>query len=82
MHLGPRRGLGVLHRVGDRLRGRQQQVLRLDFGGNSDRLRHVSWDEWFETFDSRRLNFIYQEERKDGNQSTFFRLESPDREDA
>jgi len=57
-------------------------VLRLDFGGNSDRLRHVSWDEWFETFDSRRLNFIYQEERKDGNQSTFFRLESPDREDA
>ncbi len=56
-------------------------VLRLDFGGNSDRLRHVSWDEWFETFDSRRLNFLYQEERKDGNRSTFFRLESPDRED-
>ena len=57
-------------------------VLRLDFGGNSDRLRHVSWDEWFETFDLRRLNFLYQEERKDGNRSTFFRLESPDREDA
>jgi hypothetical protein len=56
-------------------------VLRLDFGGDSDRLRHVSWDEWFDTFDSRKLNFIYQEERKDGNQSTFFRLESPDRED-
>jgi hypothetical protein len=57
-------------------------VLRFDFGGDSDRLRHVSWDEWFETFDARRLNFLYQEERKDGNQSTFFRLESPDREDA
>ena len=57
-------------------------VLRFDFGGDSERLRQVSWDEWFETFDARRLNFIYQEERKDGNQSNFFRLESPDREDA
>jgi hypothetical protein len=57
-------------------------VLRFDFGGDSERLRHVSWDEWFETFDARRLNFLYQETRKDGNQSTFFRLESPDREDA
>jgi hypothetical protein len=57
-------------------------VLRFDFGGDSERLRHVSWDEWFETFDTRRLNFLYQETRKDGNQSTFFRLESPDREDA
>ncbi len=56
-------------------------VLRFDFGGDSENLRHVSWDEWFETFDARKLNFVYQEERKDGNQSTFFRLESPDRED-
>ncbi|HEU4656006.1 MAG TPA: Rho termination factor N-terminal domain-containing protein [Capillimicrobium sp.] len=57
-------------------------VLRFDFGGDSERLRHVSWDEWFATFDARRLNFIYQEERKDGRQSNFFRLESPEREDA
>jgi hypothetical protein len=57
-------------------------VLRIDFGGDSDTLRHVSWEEWFATFDARKLNFIYQEERKDGNQSNFFRLESPDREDA
>ncbi|MDT0276450.1 Rho termination factor N-terminal domain-containing protein [Blastococcus goldschmidtiae] len=57
-------------------------VLRFDFGGDSDNLRHVSWDEWFDTFDTRKLNFLYQKERKDGNQSNFFRLESPDREDA
>jgi len=57
-------------------------VLRFDFGGGSDNLRQVSWDEWFRTFDDRRLNFIYQEQRSDGNQSNFFRLESPDREDA
>jgi hypothetical protein len=57
-------------------------VLRIDFGGNNDKLRHVSWEEWFDTFDSRRLNFIYQEQRSDGQQSTFFRLENPNREDA
>jgi hypothetical protein len=56
-------------------------VLRIDFGGDDARLRQVSWEEWFNTFDARRLNFIYQEERSDGRQSTFFRLESPDRED-
>jgi hypothetical protein len=56
-------------------------VLRLDFGEKTDRLREVTWDEWFETFDRRRLNFIYQEQKRDGSTSTFFRLESPQRED-
>jgi hypothetical protein len=56
-------------------------VLRIDFGGDSDQLRHVSWDEWFKSFDERRLNFIYQEQRSDGSQSNFFQLENPDRED-
>ncbi|QFZ19490.1 hypothetical protein [Saccharothrix syringae] len=58
-------------------------VLRFDFPGHGgDGLRHVDWDEWFATFDERRLNFIYQEQRSDGSPSTFFQLESPDREDA
>lgn len=57
-------------------------VLRFDFGPASDKLRHVSWDEWFKTFDDRGLNFIYQETRTDGSQSNFFRLENPKREDA
>lgn len=57
-------------------------VLRFDFGPDSDKLRHVSWDEWFKTFDDRGLNFIYQETRTDGSQSNFFRLENPKREDA
>jgi hypothetical protein len=64
-------------------RGSTLGVLRIDFpaGGRSANLRAVSWDDWFATFDERRLNFIYQEERSDGKQSNFFRLESPDRED-
>ena len=57
-------------------------VLRFDFGDRTAKLRPVTWEEWFATFDERKLNFIYQEERSDGRQSTFFRLESPDREDA
>ncbi|MFY1652336.1 hypothetical protein ACN27J_15755 [Solwaraspora sp. WMMB762] len=58
-------------------------VLRIDFPGyGGGNLRKISWDEWFGTFDQRRLNFIYQEQRTDGTPSNFFRLESPDREDA
>jgi hypothetical protein len=58
-------------------------VLRFDFPGyGGDSLEHVTWDQWFETFDTRRLNFLYQEERKDGKPSNFFRLENPEREDA
>jgi Rho termination factor, N-terminal domain len=62
--------------------GDRAGVLRFDFGERTDKLRHITWEEWFRTFDERRLNFLYQEERKDGRQSTFFRLENPEREDA
>lgn len=65
-------------------RGSRPGVLRFDFpiDGADPRLRVVSWDEWFATFDERGLNFIYQEARTDGRQSNFFRLENPNREDA
>ena len=57
-------------------------VLRFDFpnfGGG--RLRAVDWDEWFETFDERRLVFLFQEQMTRGTPSNFFRLDSPDREE-
>jgi hypothetical protein len=54
-------------------------VLRFDFPGYSgDRLVEVSWAEWFEAFDKRRLNFIYQERRSGGGRSNFFQLDNPD----
>lgn len=62
--------------------GNHLGVLRIDFQEDTDGLRRVSWEQWFRTFDERQLNFVYQEQRKDGNQSTFFILESPNREDA
>ncbi|TQS30428.1 hypothetical protein [Microbispora sp. KK1-11] len=58
-------------------------VLRFDFPGyGGGDLQEISWDEWFTTFEERKLNFIYQEHRKDGSPSNFFRLENPEREDA
>ncbi|WP_203777987.1 hypothetical protein [Paractinoplanes deccanensis] len=55
-------------------------VLRFDFPGydESDRLVEVSWSEWFEAFDKRRLNFIYQQQLSSGKRSNFFQLENPD----
>ncbi|WP_348774183.1 hypothetical protein [Micromonospora sp. WMMD1155] len=47
----------------------------------SSRIREITWDDWFYTFDLRRLNLIYQEQLRDGRPSNFFRTESPDRED-
>ncbi|MFI9641738.1 hypothetical protein ACIG87_17015 [Micromonospora sp. NPDC051925] len=63
-------------------RGGRPGVLTFDLPGYrvSRRLQAVSWDDWFRTFDSRKLNLIFQEQLRDGRQSNFFRTESPDRE--
>ncbi|TDC02377.1 hypothetical protein E1091_00860 [Micromonospora fluostatini] len=59
-------------------------VLTFNFPGyrESSRVREITWDDWFRTFDGRRLNLIFQEQMRDGRQSNFFRTESPQREDA
>ncbi|MQA88089.1 MAG: hypothetical protein GEV03_26595 [Streptosporangiales bacterium] len=60
--------------------GGRPGVLRLDFPGYGGQdLQHISWDEWFESFDARELNFIFQEHTKDGRQSNFFQLDNPHR---
>lgn len=59
-------------------RGDRLGVLTFDFPGyGGENLRHVTWDEWFRTFDERGLRFIFQEHTRDGNDSNFFRLENP-----
>jgi hypothetical protein len=65
-------------------KGTRPGVLTFDFPGYREggRLRQITWDQWFKSFDGRRLNFIYQEQRTDARQSNFFRVENPDREDA
>jgi hypothetical protein len=49
-------------------------ILRIDFQDPDDRLEEISWDEWFEKFEDAGLAFLYQDEKKDGETSTFFKL--------
>ena len=51
-------------------------VLRIDFpgGAGEDQLEHISWEEWFEKFDRENLAFLYQAQKADGEDSTFFKL--------
>ncbi|MFA9428802.1 hypothetical protein [Egicoccus sp. AB-alg2] len=54
-------------------------VLTLDvqgYGADEEDLEHVDWDAWFEKFESANLAFLYQEEKADGETSTFFKLVS------
>lgn len=57
------------------------RVLRFDFPDYDRELMPVSWDAWLRTFEERDLVFLYQEHMKAGNQSNFFRLDSPHREE-
>ncbi len=58
-------------------------VLRFDFPGFGGRnLQHITWADWFKSFDVRHLAFVYQETKRDGTQSNFFRFDNPEREEA
>ncbi len=57
-------------------------VLRFNFPGyGGASLEEVSWEDWLGTFKSRDLVFVFQENKKDGAQSNFFKLDNPNRED-
>jgi hypothetical protein len=51
-------------------------VLRFDFPGGTgeDKLEHIDWEEWFDTFDSNNLALLYQEQKSSGEDSTFAKL--------
>ena len=46
-------------------------VLRIDFGKPEESLEEVTWAEFFEIFDTRKLEFLYQEKTEDGSVSRF-----------
>ncbi|HET8839560.1 MAG TPA: hypothetical protein VFM82_11265 [Flavobacteriaceae bacterium] len=47
-------------------------LLRLNFPDFSEEnLKEISWDRFFEIFDDNDLQFLYQEETKDGEKSRF-----------
>lgn len=45
-------------------------LLRVDFGEPEESLEQISWDDFFDTFDSNDLAFLYQDE----NQSRFHKF--------
>jgi hypothetical protein len=51
-------------------------VLRIDFpgGAGESELEHIDWEDWFAKFDEQDLDFVYQEHKADGSDSTFFKL--------
>jgi hypothetical protein len=51
-------------------------VLRIDYPGvgEDDKLRDISWDEFFEKFDEEQLAFVYQDETSSGDESRFSKL--------
>lgn len=51
-------------------------ILRIDFPGYSGegKLREISWEEFFEKFDSSNLALVYQEKTDDGQPSRFNKL--------
>ncbi|GAA1126808.1 hypothetical protein [Citricoccus alkalitolerans] len=53
-------------------------VLRIDFpgGADEDELEHIDWSDWFDKFDREGLAFLYQQQKADGGDSTFFKLVS------
>jgi len=51
-------------------------ILRIDFPGYSGEaeLEEISWDEWFEKFEEKKLALVVQEETKGGEPSRFNKL--------
>ncbi|MDT0632609.1 hypothetical protein RQM47_02115 [Rubrivirga sp. S365] len=56
------------------------EVIRLMFPdapqSESDNLKEISWDEWFEQFDANGLALLYQDQTDDGETSRFNKLVS------
>ncbi|MBB3660784.1 hypothetical protein FHX15_006055 [Rhizobium sp. BK650] len=46
-------------------------LLRIDFGEKEESFEEIEWDEFFQIFDENKLEFLYQEETKDGEMSRF-----------
>ncbi len=51
-------------------------LLRINFPGygTRDTLEDISWEEFFQKFDSKNLAFLYQETTKSGQESRFFKF--------
>ena len=49
-------------------------ILRFDSAEPDERLEKISWDEFFRTFDDRKLALLHQDKTSDGKMSRFFKF--------
>jgi len=52
-------------------------ILRIHFpkhSENNDDLEEISWNDFFDEFDKNQFIFLYQDEKSDGEQSTFHKF--------
>jgi hypothetical protein len=54
----------------------QVGLLRIDFAEDAEdaSLDEISWDEFFEKFEEKQLAFLYQDQKGNGEPSTFNRI--------
>ena len=49
-------------------------ILRIDFDPPDASLAAIEWEDFFATFDEKRLAFLYQDKTEDGKVSRFFKF--------
>jgi hypothetical protein len=51
-------------------------LLQIDFAedGDDESLERISWDKFFEKFEQKQLAFLYQDQKANGEPSTFNKL--------
>lgn len=55
--------------------GKDGGILRVKFRDHSkETLEEISWDRFFDIFDKNKLQFLYQENTKEGGESRFFKF--------
>jgi hypothetical protein len=55
-------------------KGDEGGILRIDFGEPEKSLEEISWDDFFEVFDDRKLAFLHQDQKSGSEQSYFFKF--------
>ena len=56
-------------------KGEEVGLVRIDFADDEDEsLEQISWDEFFEKFEEKQLAFLYQDQKANGEPSTFNKL--------
>lgn len=67
-------------------KGGEAGILRFEFPNarnhNDSKLEQISWDEFFQKFDERNLELVFQEKSADGERSNFNKLVCPENDKA